>query len=278
MSFLDMIGASDIAYIICLMKNSMDIWKFDSADTTKTMPKPLFTRGQKKKRKFGKAMMSDEGMKYFQKGITNWKMAFNNRRGEIYATLVEGWNAWLKEEASSIDIEGGWRRKNLHSLLRVREEEDNSVGDDEVDDEGQDGEVGELTYSYDSDGDEGFMAPVPRGRSQRRTMMDANRDDEDEGEGGAIDDDNNDNNDDNRKRGYEDDIYENDEDDNEEDETYNKDNDDEIREIEDQERVQEDNEDEVEDGKKRGGDARSNKRKSAAKTSVGGRKRPATRK
>jgi hypothetical protein len=50
MSFLlDMIGASDIAYILCLIKNSMKIWKYDLADTMKTMPKPLFTRGKQRR-------------------------------------------------------------------------------------------------------------------------------------------------------------------------------------------------------------------------------------
>ena len=50
MSFLDMmIGASDIAYILCLIKNSMEIWKYDPTDITKPMPKQLFTRGETKK-------------------------------------------------------------------------------------------------------------------------------------------------------------------------------------------------------------------------------------
>ena len=52
------------------------------------MPKPLFTRGETKKRQFGKTTMSDDGMKYFKKGISNWKMAFNDRGGELYETLV----------------------------------------------------------------------------------------------------------------------------------------------------------------------------------------------
>ena len=87
MSFLDMIGASDMAYIICLIKNSIEVWKYDPSDTTKTMPKPLFTRGESKKRAFGKTTMSDDGMKYFKKGISNWKMAFNDR-GELYDTFI----------------------------------------------------------------------------------------------------------------------------------------------------------------------------------------------
>ena len=158
------------------------------------MPKPLFTRGETKKRQFGKTTMSDDGMKYFKKGISNWKMAFNDRGGELYDTLVQGWSAWLEEEASAIDIEGGWRRKNLHSLLRTREEKEDPEGDDAVD-EGQDGDEGELFACYDSDGDDGFIAPNARG-GQRRTLE---ADIEDEGEGTIVDSNNN------RKRGDEDD-------------------------------------------------------------------------
>jgi hypothetical protein len=206
MSFLDIIGASDIAYIICLIKNSMEIWKYDPADTTKTMLKPLFTRGETKKRQFGKTTMSNDGMKYFQKGISNWKMVFNDRGGDVYGSLVQGWSAWLEEEASAIDIDGGWRRKNLHSLLRMREEKGDPKGDDAVD-EGQNGEVGKL-FCYDGDGDEGFMAPVAREGQCR--MMDADREDEGEGEGTIVDDN------ENRKRGYEDEEEEEEDDEEEE--------------------------------------------------------------
>jgi hypothetical protein len=40
---------------------------------------------------------------------------------EMYMALwyKDGVHGWLEEEASTIDIEGGWRRKNLHSLLRM---------------------------------------------------------------------------------------------------------------------------------------------------------------
>ncbi len=209
MSFLDIIWASDIAYIICLIKNSMEIWKYDPADTMKTMPKPLFTRGETKKRQFGKTTtMSNDGMKYFQKSISNWKMVFNDWGGDVYGSLVQGWSAWLEEEASAIDIDGGWRRKNLHSLLRTREEKEDPEGDDAAD-EGQNGEVGEL-FCYDSDGDEGFMAPVARGG--QRGMMDADREDEGEGEGTIVDDN------ENRKRGYEDEEDKDENDDKEEEE------------------------------------------------------------
>ncbi len=120
MSFLGMIGASDIAYIIYLLKKSMEVWNYDPAeDRTKAMPKPLFTRGESKKRQFGKTTMSDAGMKYFHDGVLNWKMVFNDWSGDVYGFLVDGLKSWLEDEASSLDIKGGWRRKNLHSLLKT---------------------------------------------------------------------------------------------------------------------------------------------------------------
>jgi len=77
----------------------------------------------------------------------------------------------LEEEAGSIDIEGGWRRKNLHSLLKTREPQEEPDGDDAVD-EGQDGDEGELFACYDSDGDDGFIAPDARGGQRRRLEAD----------------------------------------------------------------------------------------------------------
>ncbi len=73
-SFLDMIGQSDVAYVISMMKNSMKVWMHDPTDGTP--PKQLYTREESKKRQFGKSTMSAEGMKFFQDGVKNWRTAF----------------------------------------------------------------------------------------------------------------------------------------------------------------------------------------------------------
>ena len=78
--------------------------------------------------------------------------------------------------------------------MKTREPQEEPNGDDAVD-EGQDGDEGELFACYDSDGDDGFIAPNARG-GQRRTLE---ADIEDEGEGTIVDSNNN------RKRGDEDD-------------------------------------------------------------------------
>ena len=87
----------------------------------------------------------------------------------MYGSLVQIWNAWLEEEASAIDIKGGWRRKNLHSLLKTGEGNKEAPEGDDAVDEGKDSDVGELIYCYDSNGGEGFMAPVAMG-GQHRTI------------------------------------------------------------------------------------------------------------
>jgi hypothetical protein len=193
-----MIGASDIAYIICQLKNSMEVWKYDLAeDRTKAMPKPLFTRGESKKRQFAaKTTMSDAGMKCFHDGVLNWKMVFNHQSGDVYGSLVNGWSSWLEDEASSLDIEGGWRTKNLHSLFKTREGE--KEADDDLD-EGKDGNEGQLLYCDDSDGDDGFMATVARGGQHQMIVAD----NEDKEAGGDEDEDGiaNDNDNDNSKHG-----------------------------------------------------------------------------
>jgi len=54
-SFLNLIGPSDVAYVICLLKNSIKVGRHKMAPpTADALPKPLFTRGEHMKREFGK--------------------------------------------------------------------------------------------------------------------------------------------------------------------------------------------------------------------------------
>ncbi len=73
-SFLDVIGPSDIAYIVSLIKNSKGMWSQDiqvqelGAEAIKNPEKklkPLFTSGSGQKRTQGKSLWNLEGMKYF---------------------------------------------------------------------------------------------------------------------------------------------------------------------------------------------------------------------
>ena len=117
MSFLDMIGASDIAYVICVLKNNYAFWSYDPTDGgTTTIPKPLYTRGESKKREYGKTTMSKDGMAFFKKGLLNWKKIFNDRECPIYKSMKAGWERWLMDDSCAVDS-AGWRRKSIRKFL-----------------------------------------------------------------------------------------------------------------------------------------------------------------
>ncbi len=73
-SFLDIIGPSDIAYIVSIIKNSkgmcdQDIQNQELGEKAKENPektlKPLFANGSDQKRTQGKSLWNLKGMKYF---------------------------------------------------------------------------------------------------------------------------------------------------------------------------------------------------------------------
>ncbi len=75
-SFLDIIGPSDIVYIVSIIKNSKGMWDQDIrmrelGEEAKENPekklKPLFTSGSGQKRTQGKSLWNLEGMKYFHR-------------------------------------------------------------------------------------------------------------------------------------------------------------------------------------------------------------------
>jgi hypothetical protein len=73
-SFLDVIGPSDILYIVSMIKNSKGMWDQDiqvqelgaeGIENPEKKLKPLFTSGSGQKRTQGKYLWNLEGMKYF---------------------------------------------------------------------------------------------------------------------------------------------------------------------------------------------------------------------
>jgi hypothetical protein len=79
-SFLNIIGPSDIAYIVSIIKNSKGMWDQDIqmqelGEDAKENPekklKPLFTSGSGQKRTQGKSLWNLEGMKYFHQAEKN---------------------------------------------------------------------------------------------------------------------------------------------------------------------------------------------------------------
>jgi hypothetical protein len=73
-SFLDVIGPSDIAYIVSIIKNSKDMWDQDiqmqelgaeAVGNPEKKLKPFFTSGSGQKRTQGKSLWNIDSMKYF---------------------------------------------------------------------------------------------------------------------------------------------------------------------------------------------------------------------
>ena len=212
-SFLEMIGPSDMAYVICMLKNSMKVWMHDPTDgNSSTTPKQLYTRGESKKRQFGKSTMSAEGMKFFQEGVKNWKPAFD-RKGPLYGSIKRGWDEWLQQDASAVNTDG-WRKKSICDLLATKQEESFP---EELEENTPDKESSftECEIGYDSDGDVGtevelIEAASAAGKRVGTARGNMGNDDDDDDEG--KDEDGEDGEDNRKKGGLEDD------DDDEEDE------------------------------------------------------------
>jgi hypothetical protein len=79
-SFFNIIGPSDIAYVVSIIKNSKGMWEQDIqmqelGEETKDNPekklKPLFTSGSGQKRSQGKTLWNLEGIKYIHRAKKN---------------------------------------------------------------------------------------------------------------------------------------------------------------------------------------------------------------
>jgi hypothetical protein len=81
-SFLDVIGPSDIAYIVSMIKNSKGMWDQDirvlelgteGMESPEKKLKSLFTSGSGQKRTQGKSLWNLEGMTYFHQAEKKWR-------------------------------------------------------------------------------------------------------------------------------------------------------------------------------------------------------------
>jgi hypothetical protein len=168
MSFLEMIGPSDIAYIITVLKNSKAAWLHNTADKTAAVPKQLFTRGESKKRVFGNTTMNKDGQDYFKEGVKNWKKVFDPT-STGFVNLKSEWEQWLKDDGSVVNTDT-WRRKNICSLLAVRvrgQQNQRGDGEDQDNEEESGGEgVNVIEWEYDSDGELGQALGCEQGSSE----------------------------------------------------------------------------------------------------------------
>jgi hypothetical protein len=101
--FLDVIGSSDIVYIVSIIKNSKDMWDQDirmqelgakAMGNPEKKSKQLFTSGSVQKRTQGKSLWNLEGMKYFHRAEENGSRFMIMRR--IRECSAMGWRDRLQ--------------------------------------------------------------------------------------------------------------------------------------------------------------------------------------
>ncbi len=86
-TFLDLIRASNIAYVISLWKNGRDTWDMEiqmremarsGEFQMEVKARLLFTGGKGKKKELGKNLWTKEGIKYYNMGDQNWRKVYKD--------------------------------------------------------------------------------------------------------------------------------------------------------------------------------------------------------
>ncbi len=131
-SFIDMITPSDIAYVICLVKNGKDMWdqkiqQMESGDDAEKKLRPLYTGGQGKRKELGKSLFSNEGVKIFKWAEKKWKEMYKNEN--MMRILYRGFEDWLNDVRKQIKVgDNSYRTYHLvMAMWRAEEMEDNKA-------------------------------------------------------------------------------------------------------------------------------------------------------
>ena len=143
-SYLDIITASDIAYIISLIKNSNNVWlKMRNSDGK--LVKPLFTAGEGLKRVYGITTWNKSGMRYYEDAKTAWTEAFA-RSNPQYKILREYWDKWIEDGngGRKYEVGAGHVKKSAHFVLGKRDPKTVEEDEDEYDDDHDE-------FEYESD-------------------------------------------------------------------------------------------------------------------------------
>ena len=184
-SYLDIITASDIAYVVSLIKNSDNVWlktKTPDGDLVKS----LFTSGKGIKRVYGVTTWKKTGMQYYREVMESWKNAFHKNHSDC-KTIRKHWDKWIEsKDGGRIFMLGDEHtKKTAYKVLATRSEECIEEDDDDVDDSEE--------FEYESDPEENsyILSNWNRkndGRGPRNNINDS--DDEDCVDGGDSDKDN----------------------------------------------------------------------------------------
>ena len=86
--FLLFVTPSDIAFILSLIKNGMEMW--DQARRLQDNPTreeikalPFSTKGEGQKRESGRAIWNNEGLNFYNTAEKNWKKVYNDKEERI---------------------------------------------------------------------------------------------------------------------------------------------------------------------------------------------------
>ena len=143
-SFVDIIGPSDIVYVISIIKNSGEAWDQDvkmkekgakamgSGDKKK---KPLFTKGEGAKRLKGESLWNNKGRKYFASAEAKWREIYNDE--EQMKVIYNRWEVWIETKGKEINIGDGSRKTFMYvmgtwyvtAVETINESDDEEEGD-----------------------------------------------------------------------------------------------------------------------------------------------------
>ena len=124
--FLLFVTPSDIAFILSLIKNGMEMW--DQARRLQDNPTreeikalPLFTKGEGQKRESGKAIWNNEGLNFYYTAEKNWKKVYNDK--EELLDLCNKWERWEPEDKSRKNPDRTYWRRSEEQKDDIEEEE-----------------------------------------------------------------------------------------------------------------------------------------------------------
>ncbi len=122
-SYVDIIGPSDIAYVIAIIKNSGEMWDQDirmkelgdkAMGKKEKKMRSLFTQGDGKKQMKGESLWNKEGMIFFWSAEEKWKEIYNDQ--ESMSVVYNKWEKWITTKGNGMKIgDGTW--KTFHTLM-----------------------------------------------------------------------------------------------------------------------------------------------------------------
>ena len=149
-SFLNLIGPTDIAYVLAVFKNGQHMWDQDiriqAGGNPEKKEKPLFSTGDGKKRQVGKSLWNKEGRKYFNDMEDKWTKIYNNKRAIMI--LYRRWEEWIESRGKEIKVGDGM--KTFHYVM--------GTWRDDNDDNDNSGEFKNTHDDFSEEEDEGYSA------------------------------------------------------------------------------------------------------------------------